>query len=131
MRSVKSVLLLALVVVGCSDAVAPQNVVGRWAQEIPFPGNSWEMELTLSGSNISGHGDWCGEAGPCGTILVTGTVSESNVHLDFVSTAQTPTVGSPVTSHFDGRLTSATTLRGAVTGDGSGARSSMVTYHRE
>jgi len=65
MRSVKSVLLLALVVAGCSDPIGPTNIVGKWDQDFSFPGSFLEMDLTLTGSMISGGGNWCGEAGPC------------------------------------------------------------------
>ena len=131
MRSVKSVLLVALVAGACSNAVSPTNLVGKWAEDFSIPGNFFEMNLTLNGSSISGGGQWCGEAGPCGTVAVTGTVSGSDVHLDLVSTAQIPTVGSPTTSHFDGRLTSATTLRGSITSETSGAQPRVISYHRE
>ncbi|MFL5488867.1 MAG: hypothetical protein ACJ8AJ_10335 [Gemmatimonadaceae bacterium] len=134
MRSLRSVLLMAVVASGCSDPVGPENIAGKWAQDMSIPGNFWEMTLTLSGSTISGNGNWCGEAGPCGTFVVTGAVSGSNVHLDFVSMSQSPSVGPPfssVTSRFDGRLTSPTTLRGSLTAETSGVPSSTVTYRRE
>lgn len=82
MRSVKSVLLLALVVAGCSDTVGPGNIVGKWDQDFTVPGNSLEMDLTLAGSVVSGSGDWCAEAGPCGIVTVTGTVNGNAVQLD-------------------------------------------------
>jgi len=44
----------------------------------------------LTGSMISGGGNWCGEAGPCGTVTVTGTVNGDAVHLDLTYTAQLP-----------------------------------------
>jgi len=75
MRSVKSVLLLSLVVGGCSDAAGPGPIAGKWTQDFTVPGNITEMNLMTAGSIVSGTGDWCGEAGPCGTLAVTGTTT--------------------------------------------------------
>jgi hypothetical protein len=129
MRSVKSVLLLALVVAGCSDPIGPTNIVGKWDQDFSFPGSFLEMDLTLTGSMISGGGNWCGEAGPCGTVTVTGTVNGDAVHLDLTYTAQLPIPGPMSTQHFDGRLTTPNALEGSIS-IGTPGTAQNVSYHR-
>jgi len=129
MRSVKSVLLLALVVAGCSDPIGPTNIVGKWDQDFTVPGNSLEMDLTLAGSVVSGSGDWCAEAGPCGIVTVTGTVNGNAVQLDLTFSAQFPTPLPQSILHFDGRLTSPNSLRGSISA-GTPVFTQNVGYHR-
>src|SRR5450759_2426363 len=114
MRSVMSVLLLALFVIGCSGTVGPRNIVGKWDEDFSVPGNIFEMDLTLTGSTISGSGDWCGEAGPCGIVTVTCSIVGSAVQRDLTSPPQFPIPGPMSTQHFDGRLTSPNSLRGSI-----------------
>jgi hypothetical protein len=114
MRSVKSVLLLALVLGGCSDSFAPAFVAGKWDEDFTVPGSSLEMDLTLSGSNVSGSGNWCAEAGPCGILIITGTVTGDSVQLDLIYIAQLPTPLPPSARYFTGRLTSLNSLQGSV-----------------
>ena len=106
MRSVKSVLLLTLIVFGCSDSTSPDplpgDIVGKWSESQTLPGNVWEMDLTLAGATISGSGSWCGEAGPCGVNVISGTSNGIQVHLDITSTPQVPIAGTTTISHFDG-----------------------------
>jgi hypothetical protein len=129
MRSVKSVLLLALFAIGCSDTVGPRNIVGKWDQDFSFPGSFLEMDLTLNGSMISGSGNWCGEAGPCGILTVSGTVNGDAVQLDLTYTPQLPMPGPMSTQHFDGRLTSPNSLRGSISA-GTPVFTQNVSYHR-
>ena len=129
MRSVKSVLLLALVVGGCSDTIGPGSIVGKWDQAFSIPGSFLEMDLTLTGSMISGGGNWCGEAGPCGIAIVTGTVDGDAVQLDLTYTPQLPTPGPMSTQHFAGRLTSPNSLQGSLS-IGTPGSAQNVSYHR-
>ena len=129
MRSVKSVLLLALVVAGCSDPVGSTNIVGKWDQDFSIPGNFFEMDLTLSGSIVSGAGNWCGEAGPCGTVVVTGTITEDAVELDLTYSPQVPIAGPMTTQHFSGQLTSRNSLQVSV-GVGTPGPIQSISYHR-
>ncbi len=129
MHSVKSVLLLALVVAGCSDPVGSTNIVGKWDQDFSFPGSSFEMDLTLSGSIVSGGGNWCAEAGPCGTVTVIGTITEDAIQLDLTYSPQIPISGPMSTQHFSGRLTSRNSLQGTV-GVGTPGAIQSVSYHR-
>jgi hypothetical protein len=129
MRSVKSVLLLALVVSGCSDPVGPGSIVGKWDQDFSVPGSFLEMDLTLTGSIVSGSGNWCGEAGPCGIVTVTGTVNGDAVQLDLTFSPQLPILGPMSTQHFSGRLTSPNALKGSV-GVGTPVFTQNVSFHR-
>ena len=117
MRSVKSVLLLALVVGGCSsDGLGPKTIIGNWVQDFTVPGSFMEMNLMSTGSIVSGTGDWCAEAGPCGTLTVTGTINGIAVHLDlFFTPTSPPQFTQSSDSHFDGQLTSFTALKGSIT----------------
>lgn len=112
MRSVMSVLCLALFASGCSD-LGPTALNGKWAQDLSQVESSWEIDLTVSGAAVTGTGTWYGEACCSGTLSASGTVSGTAVHLDIVST---PT-GSQLTSTstFDGKLVSSTLLKGTIT----------------
>jgi hypothetical protein len=117
MRPVKSVLLLALVVSGCSsDGLGPRTIIGKWTQDFTVPGSFMEMNLRSTGSIVSGTGDWCGEAGPCGTLTVAGTINGIEVHLDLSFTPIfPPQFTQSFVDHFDGQLTSFTALKGSIT----------------
>lgn len=87
---------------------------GTWAEVQSIPGNSLTMTLTSSGSSVTGSGAFAGEAGPAGTVAVTGTVSGADVHLDLVLTSTAPTPVVIVRERFDGTVR-ATELRGTMT----------------
>ena len=129
MRSVKLVWLLAVLAIGCSDPVGPRNLVGKWDQDFSSPGSFLEMDLTLNGSVISGNGNWCGEAGPCGILTVAGTVNGDVVELDLTYILQLPIPGPMSTQHFSGRLASRNSLKGLL-GFGTPGVNQNVSYHR-
>jgi hypothetical protein len=135
MGSVKSVLLLAVVVGACSNTLSPGFIEGKWAQEFSYPGSAFEMQLTTNGGTISGSGDWCAEAGPCGTVAVTGTIKGNAVHLDQTFTpTMVPGISGPSLQHFDGRFTSLRLLEGTLSVDRPGQPPlviGQVRYHRE
>ena len=72
------------------------------------------MTLTSSGSSVTGTGAFAGEAGPAGTVAVTGMVSGADVHLDLLLTSTVPVAGVIHRDSFDGKV-SATELRGTLT----------------
>ena len=113
MRSVLSVLLLAVALSGCADTIFPRDsIAGVWNRDFSVPGNFEQMALSIDGSVVSGTGGYCGEAGPCGSLGIVGTISGNQVQLDITLTQTMPTVGQPVTTHFDGRLLSEIELAG-------------------
>ena len=71
------------------------------------------MQLTVAGSDVSGIGHGCGEAGTCASSVITGASDETGVHLDITSTSdaapQTVTI-----SFFDGTFVNRNTLRGTL-----------------
>jgi hypothetical protein len=134
MRSVLSGLLLCAAVSGCSDSLMPGTIDGTWVSPFTVPGNSWTMDLTASGSTVTGTGRACGEAAACGTITVQGTVDGAKVHLDFVASDfhPAPPPGEPATttSHFDGVLVGSGSLVGTLVGDSPSFPAAAVHYQR-
>lgn len=93
----------------CSEptsATTAASVSGTWAMPESIPGNSFEMTLAANGSSLSGTGKFAGEAGPAGTLTVTGSVSNDVVNLDFVLQTSFPDHAVTSTEHFTGRLIS-------------------------
>jgi hypothetical protein len=133
MRLVRSVLLLALFATGCSGAdpfVGPASIDGKWAESFSIAGNFLNMDLTSAGSIVSGSGNYCGEAGPCGLLGVAGTVDGIAVHLDLTFNQQLPQAGPSRIEHFDGQFTSASVLAGSITTDVTGQVAGQTSYHR-
>src|ERR1700730_4601739 len=133
MRSARLVLLLALFAIGCSGAepfVGPASVDGKWGDGVSVPGNFFEMDLIAAGSSVSGSGNYCGEAGPCGTLSVAGTIDGIAVHLDLTFTEQLPRAGHTMIEHFDGKFTSANVLEGSIATDTPGQVPGHTSYHR-
>jgi hypothetical protein len=116
MRPVLSVFAVAaaVVVTGCSsaDPISPGQVTGKWAQPFSVPGSFFEMSLVAAGTDVTGSGRSCGEAGPCSNIVITGTSDASGVQLTLVTIQTVPTQGATATFTFDGKLISTNTLRG-------------------
>lgn len=106
MRLVMSVLVLAVAASGCSSSVDPQLIDGVWSQDFVVAGGGQDMTLSVSGSNVSGTGSWCGEAIGCATTTVTGTIIDDRVHL--ITTFSSGTVQT-----FDGHLVSVNSLTGS------------------
>jgi hypothetical protein len=105
---------VAVVVAGCSsaDPISPAHVTGKWSQPFSIPGSFFEMTLVAAGTDVTGNGRTCGEAGPCSNIVITGTSDASGVQLTLIATQTVPTQGATSTFTFDGKLISANTLRG-------------------
>jgi len=133
MRSVRSVWLVALFAIGCSGAepfVGPASIDGKWAENFSIAGNFVNMDLSSASSTVSGSGNYCGEAGPCGLLGVAGTVDGIAVHLDLTFNQQLPQAGPSRIEHFDGRFTSADVLQGSLTTDTSGQVPGKTSYRR-
>jgi hypothetical protein len=133
MRSVKSVWLLALLAMGCSGAepfLGPASIDGSWAEGFTVAGSFIGLDLTSAGSTVSGSGNYCGEAGPCGIVSVAGTIDGLVVHLDLTFTAQVPRVGPATIEHFDGQFTSFNVIEGSIATDTPGQVPGKTSYHR-
>jgi hypothetical protein len=131
MRSVMSALLLAVVAAGCgSDIVGPGTVDGIWSEDVSIPGNFVTMTLVSTQSTVTGNGNWCGEAGPCGVLEVAGTVNGNAVQLDLSFIVQTPGGSSTTVRHFDGGLTLGGLLAGTLTSEIAGQPPAHVTFRR-
>src|ERR1700719_2936153 len=116
MRIARSVWLVVLFATGCSGAdrfVGPASIDGKWAESFSIAGNFLNMDLTSTGSTVSGSGNYCGEAGPCGLLGVAGTIDGIAVHLDLTFNEQVPLAGPAMVEHFDGQFTSASVLSGS------------------
>src|SRR6267143_634584 len=134
MRLVRSVSLVALFAIGCSGADAflgPGSIDGKWAEAFSIAGSFLSMDLSSTGSVVSGSGSYCGEAGPCGTLGVAGTIDGVVVHLDLTFTEQVPRARHTMVEHFDGQFTSANVLAGSIATDTPGQVPGHTSYHRE
>lgn len=133
MRIVRSVWLVALFATGCSGAdrfVGPASIDGKWAESFSIAGNFLNMDLSSAGSIISGSGNYCGEAGPCGLLGVAGTIDGIAVHLDLTFNEQVPRAGHAMIEHFDGQFTSASLLEGTIATDTPGSVPGHTSYRR-
>ena len=133
MRAVRSVWLLALLAMGCSGAepfLGPASIDGSWAEGFSIAGNFIGFDLTSTGSTVTGSGNYCGEAGPCGTLSVAGTIDGLGVHLDLTFTEQVPRVGQTMVEHFDGQFTSANVIEGSIATSTPGEVPEKISYHR-
>jgi hypothetical protein len=118
-------LLAALTVTGCGETflAPPQTtIVGAWERVRPAgepPGFFTQINLALNNGSITGTGIWSGEAGPFGTITVTGTMVGESVQLD-ITELYDARLGGGVASHstFSGQLRSDSDLVGRTTYDG-------------
>lgn len=62
--------------------VIEANLPGMWSQTIDVPGSLTVMTLSVSDTTVSGAGTWVREAGPGGSLAVTGYVTGSHVVLE-------------------------------------------------
>jgi hypothetical protein len=116
---------LIVLLAACSNDAAsrptPAVLDGSWhhmrAADEP-PGFLRQFTLTLSGTTLSGTGTWQGEAGPQGTLSVTGTVNGDDIQLDLAFTVTLPQPSQGFVQHFDGRLSTATDMVGTITTNG-------------
>ena len=133
MRSLRSVWLFALLAMGCSGAepfLGPATINGSWAEPFSFPGSFLGFDVTSTGSTVSGSGNYAGEAGPFGTLAVTGTVDGVAVHLDLTFTEQAPRAGHTMIEHFDGVFTSFDVIEGSIATDTPGQVPGTISYKR-
>jgi hypothetical protein len=92
---------------GVSGPVAPLTVQGRWTAPNQVPGSSTVFDLLLADSTVAGTGTYTIEAGPSGTISVTGTATALRVDLDLARS-------DGLVGHFRGRLVTADSMSGSL-----------------
>src|SRR5437868_3980555 len=69
------------------------SITGSWALVEVIPGNGLAMTIAAHGSTLSGTGTFAGEAGPSGTVQLTGAVAGVTISLDFVLRTVWPSPG--------------------------------------
>jgi hypothetical protein len=70
------------VVLSCSDGIFPANdVSGAWAADFTIPGSSLQLNLAQGGQHITGSGSYAIEAGPAGTLQLSGTYDRPAIAL--------------------------------------------------
>ena len=109
----RSLIVLICALAACSLQPyrgTPGDVTGSWGQDFGptlVPVNSFVMALQNAGDAVTGTGSYAGEAGPYGTLAVSGTAKGDSVHLQIVFVPE-PTVFpqlKPDTAHLEGALT--------------------------
>jgi hypothetical protein len=119
--SLRTGLALLIAASACgSDVAAPSimSLEGDWSRLGQVPGSSEHWSLVLTGTTVQGTGTWSGEACCSGPLSIVGTIVGDSLHADITMVV---TIGNPAPNrheHFDGRLMSATELRGIATLDG-------------
>ncbi|MDQ2665896.1 MAG: hypothetical protein M3Z05_07785 [Gemmatimonadota bacterium] len=78
-----------------SGADLASAVQGSWVAEQAIPGNSLDFTLRATDTTVTGGGAFAGEAGPAGTVAITGDATLFTLTLHFSYTA---TVPAPATS---------------------------------
>jgi hypothetical protein len=84
---VPALLLLAALLAACTTETAPRfipaphDIQASWSATPTFPGNSFSMALQESSGAVTGTGSFTGEAGPFGTLAISGSATPDSVHL--------------------------------------------------
>ncbi len=121
--------LVGLAVAGCSSPLDPKMIEGTWHEDFGgFPGSYFQMTLSSNGSDISGTGLGCGEAGPCGTSTIVGTSDSQGIHLTItsVTSVRAPNTGQVSVSRFDGHLYPGDFMIGKLRAIGAGDEIGLV-----
>ena len=135
-RSVVAALVLSLAA-ACNpvDLKDPNSVAaelrGTWSRSFDLPGISTVFVISVQDLTLTGNGTFTDEAGPSGTLSLSGQVTTQQmggplVQIDFVQT-------DGFTGHFNGTLTNANTLDGIVWGTFGGiiADPGPATFRRQ
>jgi hypothetical protein len=120
--SISRHLVVALALAGgaaCSsplDLTDPRVVAvelrGTWSQTFDVPGMSFVFQLTVQDTTIAGTGTFAGEAGPSGTLSLTGQVATVQIGGPLVEIDFTRSDG--VVFHFNGTLRDTDLLTGSL-----------------
>jgi len=75
-------LFLGVLALSCGNNLDPRaNISGAWAADHLFPGSSLVLDLAQPGAGITGSGTYTTEAGPSGTLQVSGSYTPPRVRL--------------------------------------------------
>ena len=129
MKFIPALLLASLMVgVACSGSESTEPIPpavnhdaqGSWGQNndgVVVPGNSLVIAMTESSGTIAGSGSFAGEAGPYGSLSLSGTVVNGSLHLRIIYVYEPhvfPQLQSD-TAQFVGRLTNRDHVDGILT----------------
>ena len=130
-RQLAAALVLA-VAAACSNPVDlnDPNVValelrGTWSRSFDIPGNSTVFVISVQDLTVTGTGTFAGEAGPSGTLALTGQVTTQQMGRPLVQIDFAQSDG--FVGHFTGVLTDTNSLDGIVWGSSSGIIADPVT----
>ncbi len=128
MRCIPAVLVASLIVAtACSGSESTQPIrpadhdaQGSWGQNtgtVLVPGNSFLIAMTESSGAIAGTGSFAGEAGPYGSLSVSGAVAGDSLHLTIIFVYEPHVFPQlqPDTAQFVGRLTNRDQIDGLLT----------------
>ena len=111
--------IVAAVTLACSGSdltdpkVIASHLPGVWSQTFGIPGASTVLDLRVSGTTITGNGTFAEEAGPSGTLTVTGDIATLQtgdppvVHLDFPRS-------DGLIGHYNGTLEASNVMEGSI-----------------
>lgn len=119
-RLMLAVGLVAVAACSSSDITNPNTIAadlrGMWTETGLVVGSSRIFLLQVTGTTVTGEGSYSGEAGPVGSLTVTGSITGMLITLDIAQ-------DNGVTVHVKARLASPRTLSGSqfIAGDSTAA----------
>lgn len=103
--------LVSVAACSSSDLTNPNTIAadlrGMWSQTSLGVGSSRIFVLQVTGTTVTGAGSYSGEAGPAGSLTVTGSIAGSRIALDIVQ-------DDDVTLHLNAMLSSSRVLTGSL-----------------
>jgi hypothetical protein len=105
--------------------VVAAELRGTWARSFSVPGVSTVFVISVQDLTVTGSGTFANEAGPSGTLAITGHVTTQQtgrplVQIDFAQS-------DGFTGHFEGTLTDTDSLYGSVWYSSAGITADPVT----
>jgi hypothetical protein len=143
MKFIPALLLASLAVgTGCSGSESTEPIPpavdhdaqGSWGpvnDGVIIPGNSFLISISESSGTIAGTGSFAGEAGPYGSLSVSGAVANDSLHLRIIYVYEPHVFPQlqPDTAQFVGRLTNRDQIDGLLTRRGITGPLGLVRLH--
>ena len=106
-----------------SEPIPPavdHDAQGSWGPNnggVVIPGNSFLISIAESAGTIAGTGSFAGEAGPYGSLVVSGTVANDSLHMRIIYVFEPHVFPQlqPDTAQFVGRLSNRDQIDGLLT----------------